>query len=355
MERAAGATCDVDALSFRVSDPDRRLAGVRLYPGASLPGYGLDFERSEGEWRLRIPRPPAWRLEYLLELRHHDGGHELVCDPENPDRVGGAFGDKSVVVCPEYTEPDWLHMPAAPGYWREAVLPAHPLRAEVHARIWSPENVHTGRLLLANDGPEYDHRAALSHYSAASIAAGRVPPHHLVLLSPGDRNEWYSANPAYAWAYAADIVPRLHADLGIAPAPIIAMGASLGGLALLHTHWRHPKVFAGLFLQSGSFFRPRHDIHESGFRRYLRIVRFCGRVSRAETGPNPIPIVMTCGRAEENLKNNREMARSLRRLGYPVQLHEAPDAHNYTGWRDALHPYLTDLLRSVWTQERVNT
>jgi enterochelin esterase family protein len=57
-----------------------------------------------------------------------------------------------------------------------------------------------------------------------------------------------------------------------------------------------------------------------------------------------VPVVLTCGLAEENLANNREMARALAGQGYPARLAEVPDAHNFTGWRDALHPHLTDLL-----------
>ena len=41
------------------------------------------------------------------------------------------------------------------------------------------------------------------------------------------------------------------------------MGASLGALAMLHAHVRHPKSFDGLLLQSGSFFRQRYDKQES--------------------------------------------------------------------------------------------
>jgi enterochelin esterase family protein len=42
------------------------------------------------------------------------------------------------------------------------------------------------------------------------------------------------------------------------------------------------------------------------------------------------------------------MTRALWRQGYPAALYEVPDAHNYTGWRDAFDPYLTDLLHRVW-------
>ena len=57
---------------------------------------------------------------------------------------------------------------------------------------------------------------------------------------------------------------------------------------------------------------------------------------------------MTCGNAEENLANNRLMARALAAQEFDVELAEVPDMHNYTGWRDALHPHLTGLLVKVW-------
>jgi len=68
------------------------------------------------------------------------------------------------------------------------------------------------------------------------------------------------------------------------------------------------------------------------------------------TVPNQtVPITMTCGVAEENLANNRQMAVTLRKQGYRATLVEVPDAHNYVGWRDSLDPALTTLLQDVWT------
>jgi enterochelin esterase family protein len=345
MDQAVGT----ETMAFRLADPDRRLSGVRLVQHVGVPGELLDFDydTGAGAWRLRLPRPPVWRLEYRLELRHPDGRTDEVCDPGNPRRVGGAFGDKSVLEFPDYREPGWLRLTATtPGSWRELVIPAPPVKGQITARIWSPQ-APTGHVLFAHDGPEYDRLSALGHYSAALVGAGVVPPHHLVLLAPGDRDEWYSANPAYSWALVADVLPRVYAVLDVA-GPVVGMGASLGGLAMLHAQRRYPAAFAGLFLQSGSFFVPRHDRQESGFRRYLRMVRFIGKLHRQTESAPPVPTVLTCGLAEENLHNNREMAETLRRQGYPVTLAEVPDAHNYTGWRDAFDPYLTDLLRKVW-------
>ncbi|HEU4425299.1 MAG TPA: esterase, partial [Pilimelia sp.] len=168
MDQAAGSTCGGDTLAFRLGDADRHLAGVRLFEHAGLPKDRLDFRYDETEraWRLEVPRPALWRLEYLLELHHHDGHTELICDPGNPRRVGGAFGDKSVLECPDYAEPGWLHLPGADGTWREMAIPAPPIKTEVWARIWSPVTP-TDRVLVAHDGPEYDKLASLGQYSAA--------------------------------------------------------------------------------------------------------------------------------------------------------------------------------------------
>lgn len=348
-QAAVGAWCRADALMFRLPDPDRRLAGVRLLQEIGLPPDRLDFAFDEAErvWLLTLPRPAAWRVEYRLERRYTDGGVEQSCDPDNPRRVGSAFGDKSVVECPDYVEPAWLRAPAADGSWRELTIRAPAVRGEIEARVWSP-SARTDRVVLVHDGPEYQNFAALGQFSAAMIEAGRVAPHHLVLLGPGERNEWYSANPRYARALAGDVLPRLFVELDTRR-PLVGVGTSLGGLAMLHAQRRYPLAFAGLFLQSSSFFRPQHDSQESGFRRYRRIVRFADKVVRG--AGDPTPTTLTCGLVEENLANNRVLAEVLRAQGYPVELHEVPDAHNFTGWRDALDPYLTDLLRRVWGTE----
>jgi enterochelin esterase family protein len=48
------------------------------------------------------------------------------------------------------------------------------------------------------------------------------------------------------------------------------------------------------------------------------------------------------------MANNRALAESMRAAGHDVALRSLPDLHNYTAWRDALHPSLTTLLRGAW-------
>jgi enterochelin esterase family protein len=57
--------------------------------------------------------------------------------------------------------------------------------------------------------------------------------------------------------------------------------------------------------------------------------------------------VLTCGRDEENLANNRRMARVLHRLGYPVRFAVVPGGHDYRSWRAAFDPHLPDLVRAA--------
>ena len=132
------------------------------------------------------------------------------------------------------------------------------------------------------------------------------------------------------------------------PLPLVVVhdGPEYDALAMLHAHCRHPDCFGALFLQSGSFFRPDYDSHERRFGYYQRIVSFVASLPGGLPG-RPVPVTMTCGTIEENLPNNRSMAQVLATAGYPAALHEVPDAHNYTAWRDAFHPYLTRLLGQV--------
>ena len=208
------------------------------------------------------------------------------------------------------------------GHSTDFAVRGRGLGAHVHGRIWSPANA-TGPLplLIAHDGPEYDKLAFLTRYAGAMIAAGTLPPHRVALLSPGPRDEWYSASALYSRALYVDVVPGLREAVPVEGLPV-GMGASLGALAMLVTQRRAPGTFGALFLQSGSFFMPRFDSQESGFPRYGRIVRVVRRILRSRAHPDPVPVQLTCGTAEENVFDNRVMARALAEQGYDARLDE---------------------------------
>jgi enterochelin esterase-like enzyme len=318
---------------LRFADPEARYEAVRLC--SDLPAR--DYERHGDEWRLDVDVPVA-RLEYRLELVHADGGSELVLDPDNPHRAPGAFGDKSELRLDGYQPPAWLDEEGVAGTFDEI---------EDDLRIWAPDDADPHEalpLLLANDGPEYDELSRLTHFAAVSIARGTVPHHRVALLAPGERNAEYSASERYADRLVEHVLPAI--GDAVAVGAVAGIGASLGGLAMLHLQRRYPDVLSGLFLQSGSFFTRRFDAHEVRFSRYRRVVRFV-RTVRTTRG-RPVPVVLTCGSAEENVHNNRLMAQELAGQGYPAVLHEVPDMHNYTAWRDAFDPYLPELLEQAW-------
>ena len=195
------------------------------------------------------------------------------------------------------------------------------------------------RLLVVLDGPEYARRTGLLRTLRRLVDEGSVPPHRVALVTPEDRMETYSASARYARALAAAVGTRGRP---------VGVGASLGALALLHAHRLEPRVFSGLFLQSGSFFRRRTDRQESSFPRFGRIDRFVGSVLRDGGGARPVVTTITCALDEENYANNATVAQALAAQGYPVEFHAARGAHDWPTWRKALELHLPPLLRRVW-------
>jgi len=287
-------------------------------------------------------------MEYLFQVIDGDGTNRWVVDPANPQRVPGAFGEKSVIEFSGYQPPAWLTRPGPPGRRRELTIDSRSLTDSLPVTLWAPDGLGDrvpAPLLLVHDGPEYDELAGLTSYLGSLIWSGELPPLRAALLGPGHRDERYSADGAYTRALCLAALPRLRTE--VASTSVVGIGASLGALAMLHAQRQSGGCLDALFLQSGSFFHPRHDAHERRFARYDRVVRSVDQVLRGGAHPAPVPTVMTCGALEENLANNRIMARALAAQGYDVTLREVRDVHSYTAWRDAFHPWLTGLLNEV--------
>jgi enterochelin esterase-like enzyme len=331
-----------------LSLPDRGYGRVGLVHELRRPRL-VPFRRRGARWELQLEQPPVDRLEYLLELEHRDGQVERVPDPGNPRRAAGAFGEKSVLEFPGYEPPEWIDDDESPkGDLRELPLRSRRLRTEIKAMLWSAAETDPRDelpLIFVHDGPEYARFSGVLRLFEHLVASAEVPPFRAALVPPPlDRSETYSASARYARALADEWLPAL---AGAAPFPSrpIGLGASLGAVALLHAHWSNPGLFGGLFLQSGSFFRRRFDLHEAAFfGRFHRITRFVSTVAGSGAGPDPISVTMTCGTGEENLENNRFLAATLASRGWDVPLVEHRDAHNWISWRDVLHPNLAQLL-----------
>jgi enterochelin esterase-like enzyme len=338
-------------LRWHLDDPGRSWTRVRLVP-PGLSRDPVDLAREGEGWELEVPRPPVDRIEYRFEVHAPDGRVETINDPANPLRAPGVFGEPSVLELPEYVAPWWLGAEA--GEWERTELMARGrgLR-EVPVQLCSPAGSrpeHPMPLLVAHDGGEMDALARLTTYASATACAGSVPAYRVALLSPLDRDNWYSGSTAYGRTLAASVLPLLRSTVAVR-GPVVGYGASLGALSLLATQLRHPGAFGGLMLASGSFFHPSDDPQESGFRRYWRIVDRVTDVLQGALDAGHVPrlrVGMVCGTVEENLSNNRRMAAALAESGHDVSFATFRDAHNFTAWRDALDPHLTALLADLW-------
>jgi enterochelin esterase-like enzyme len=215
------------------------------------------------------------------------------------------------------------------------------LRLHTVGRLGGEER---GPLLVVLDGPEYVRRASLLRLLRRLVDEERVPAHRVALARPDDRLETYSASAAYARA----LTGALDELTGRGRGRRVGLGASLGGLALLHAHRLEPRAFSGLFLQSGSFFRRRTDPQEARFPRFSRIDRFVGTVLNAKDRPRPIPTTITCGLDEENYACNAAVAQALAAQGYPIDFHASRGGHDWPSWRRSLESHLAPLLRRVW-------
>jgi enterochelin esterase family protein len=332
---------------LRLEDPDGRFRAVRLVTDLYKRDPPQAFSRlgRTGAWELRLPLPAVDRFEYLLQVVDADGELSLILDPAAPT-ASGPFGAKSVFELPAYEPPAWVGADVPAGTVEPLELASTRLRASVHGLLWTPAGADDAAslpLLVAHDGPEYAEHSALLGYLAWAVETGEAPPHRAALLAPVKRNDHYAASPRYSAALVEDILPALGAR-----GPVVGVGASLGALAFLHAHRSSPDAFAGLFLQSGSFFQAATDPWEEDFPRFGPITRFVGRVLNGRDHGRPIPVAITCGSAEENLANNRALRNALGRQGYEVELALVRDGHTWIGWRDSLQPHLGRLLGRAW-------
>ncbi|CAN7365698.1 alpha/beta hydrolase [Knoellia sp. LjRoot47] len=315
-----------------------------------IPG-ARDLTLVDDHWELALPRPGLQRIEYRFTLtRSLPTGlaMETVLDPDNPVTVETAFGSRSVMEMPGYAVPSWLSAPAVAGGFTAMTLEGE-TADDVPVTVWAPEGTEGQALplLLVHDGPEYDQLASITQYSAAMIASGELPPHRLALAHPVLRDAWYSGSPKYLRTIAGQGISRLAEEAPIA-GPVVVMGASLGGLTALLVALLDVAEIGGVFSQSGSFFQARHDGQESSYKYFGRISRRVQEIIDTRQASRPIRVGMTCGGLEENAANNRDMAAALRRAGHDVSHTEVADLHNYTAWRDALDPHLTEVLRDLW-------
>ncbi|MGI8418398.1 MAG: alpha/beta hydrolase [Nakamurella sp.] len=335
-----------DSVSWRLPAGfiDSAASGVDLDVDWTISSPTAFTADGAGGWTLQLPRPLAHRFEYQL-LVHRPAGDEQVTDPTNPRRVPGPFGDKSEILFPDYQPPAWLGTEAH-GSTAQITDPAGPLAVPVPIQLFSPDGLDddtAAPLLIAHDGSDMADRGSLLCWAAAQELPVRV-----ALLDPpiSYRNPWYAADPDYADHIGATVIPALKAS--VATSATAGIGASLGAVAMMAIHRRHPDSLDAIALQSGSFFTGELDQQESSWPQFAQV---CAAVAAmADALPvqvRAVPVLMTVGAIEENRANNELMAGALSFQGYEVDAKIVPDAHNMIGWRDAWSPGLDELMRTI--------
>jgi enterochelin esterase-like enzyme len=332
-------------LVFTLDDSDRSLRRVILDCDDAIWGPRR-FRRTAQGWSLTIPLLDLQRLEYRLVITRRDGETVVVLDPDNPERVPTAFGQRSVALLPGYEPPAWTRFVGSrrAGTAHDLVVSTRQV-GDLPIQIWAPSGIADKArlpLLVVHDGPEMVRLASLDRYAAAMIGSRALPPFRMMLCQPVHRDEWYSANADYVAAevHALKVVTNSY---GVAPDQVVVMGASLGGLTALLLALGEGFGFAGALSQSGSFFTANLDPQEASYPWFDQITAAVSALD--PTDHRPMPLALTCGATEENVANNRAMVQRLRAAAHDVRYREVADLHNYTAWRDAWQPVLTDLLR----------
>lgn len=327
-------------LEFSLPDPERQYSRVRLDAGLGTAGPRPELEWADGVWSVRVELPPVQRVEYGFEVTR------TIADPANALGVESGFGPRSVLELPGYTPPTWLDRKVPEG----TRVPVAVEIPGVTASLWSPTGLapeDPAPLLLVHDGPEYASQGALPQYLGVLADDDGVGPVRALLATASPRMALYGALPAYADAVVDELLPAVREE--VATGGVVAVGASLGALAALHTEWLHPGTFVAMLLQSGAFFTPETDPQERGMPVWAAVTEFVEIVHAEPRAAELPPVAITCGTHEENAANNLLMALRLREVGVEVTHTEVADLHNFTCWRDSLDPALRNLLVALRT------
>ncbi len=314
---------------------------------------GLQPLKDTDLWAVTIDLPEGSRIEYKLELQRN-GNRELIIDPLNPVLAHDPFGANSVCQGAGYVRPIWTFpdQHARSGSLEVARVPSKAFGESRDIQVYLPARFRRNRrypLLVVHDGIDYLRYADLKAVLDNLIQALEIPELVVALTESPDRLREYAGDDRHANFIAQDLLPFMASNYPLADDPRSRglLGASFGGVAALHSAWRHPGVFGRLLLQSGSF-------AFSDFGRHQRsavfdpVVKFINEF-RETPGCPADRIYMSCGIYESLIYENRSLVPRLQQAGCEVQFEEARDAHNWENWRDRLRNGLSWLFPGpVW-------
>ena len=200
-------------------------------------------------------------------------------------------------------------------------------------------------LLVVHDGPEYAQYSG-THALPRRDELGGAHPAAAGRADPAGRPERDLLRVgAVRAALARELLPEL--TRRVPHGRCIGMGASLGALAMLHAHVRHPQVVRRSLPPVGQLLpaalRPARVVvsplppHHALRRR---------RPSWRNAGPADPGGAHRGHRRGEPPEQSTRSRDSLGAHGYGAWLAEIRDAHNWTCWRDGFDPNLPALIEA---------
>ncbi len=298
-----------------------------------------------GLWAATIELPRGSRIEYKFDVVRNGHG-ELILDPLNPVIARDPFGANSVCQAYGYERPEWTEIDpeARTGTVEATEIESATFKGTREASVYLPARFRRNRqypLLIVHDGLDYLNFADLKVVLDNLIHALEIPQMIVAMIQSPDRLKEYGADDRHASFVAEELLPHLldRYPLVDEPDARCVMGASFGGVASLHTAWRHPGVFGRLLLQSGSFAFSDIGRHQRG-PVFDPVAEFMNEF-RETPGCPAERIYMSCGIYESLIYENRSLVLKLQAQGIDVRFEEARDAHNWENWRDRLRSGLS--------------
>lgn len=319
---------------------------------------------SSGIWYLTRRLPSGARFDYRLSVNDPLTSDEKAsairrstvrADPLNP-RKGecepGAARDecRSVVELPGAPPQPWLiKQPGRP----EGRVERHTIHSAIQKldrtiHIYTPPGYRRdgapNHLLVLFDGPAY-----LSEYSLPTtmdnlIAAGKIPPTVVAMVSNvADRRLTdLVANPEFADFVATELTDWVGARYNVAanPSQRAVGGFSAGGLAAAYMGLRHSGVFGNVLSQSGAFwwapdhYRDRDPTTETNWmvKQFLSSPKLPVRF-HLEAGTFEADLA---GEGGDILESTRHLRDVLLAKGYFVHYLQFIGGHDGLSWRGTL-------------------
>ncbi|MEZ5450074.1 MAG: alpha/beta hydrolase-fold protein, partial [Thiolinea sp.] len=288
---------------------------------ALVPLEGSDL------WALTLELPDKSRFEYKFEVEVN-GEKQLVLDALNEVRAHDPFGANSVCQGYGYKRPSWtLHDPSAPSGSLDRLEIASPSFHDTReVQIYLPATFRRSRfypLLIVHDGMDYLRYANLKNVLDNLIHRLEIPAMIVVMTESPDRLTEYTGDMRHAQFIAEELLPVVASALPLLDSSNARglMGASLGGVASLHTACKYPQLFGQLLLQSGSFAFSDLGRHQKD-PVFDPVVEF---INQYRNAPYRVAekIYMSCGLYESLIYENRSLLPVLQKQRMQVLFEEA--------------------------------